>query len=167
MIPKRQVVLIVFLLLLAAALQGLFAVSLRIGGAQPSLPIVLLACAASLLGEARGAFLGLWTGLLIVSMTPDHPGSILTSTIFSGVFAGLLQRTFARDSPFVPPLVVFATTIFQQGVFVLMNPHHLRLWAFSTLGEVIYNTILALPVYMLLRRIGIGIQRETPFSPHG
>jgi hypothetical protein len=41
------------------------------------------------------------------------------------------------------------------------------LWAFSTLGEVIYNTILALPVYFILRRFGIGRQIETPFSPHG
>ena len=167
MIPNRQVALTAFVLLLAAAWQGLFAQGLQIKAAQPSLPLVVLACAASLLGESRGAFLGLWTGLLTTAMTPEHPGSVLTSSIIAGVFAGFLQRTFARDSPLVPPLVVLATTIVQQIVFVLMNPHHLRLWAYAALGEALYNTVLALPVYFFLRRISIGRRRDTPFSPHG
>ena len=73
-----------------------------------------------------------------------------------------------RDNLIVPPLVVLAATVLAEFLYVLMAPglavHHVRRWAGLVGGEVLYNTLLALPVYLLLRLLQVGRQREDPFG---
>lgn len=163
----RQVFLAALLLCLAAVLQGRGAHALRIGQAQPDFPLVTLGCAATLLGGARGIGLGFWAGLLTASLNPGTFGTYLASRTLAGAFAGWLQGFVIRDSLIVPPLVLFAVTLVAEATSVLMAPtHNLRLWALQVGGETLYNMLLALPVYALLRRLGIGRQREDPFALH-
>ncbi len=167
MIPTRQVFLVALLLLLAAVLQGRVAHAIQVRGAQPDLPLVGLACGGTLLGGPRGAGLGFWAGLLTAALVPGTVGSFLTSRTLAGAFAGRLQGSVIRDSVVVPPLVTFATTLIAELIYVLMAPtHHLRAWAAARGGEILYNTLLALPVYSLMRRLHIGHRREDPFALH-
>ena len=68
----------------------------------------------------------------------------------------------------MPPLVVLAATLLAEVVSVLMAPslavHHVRRWAVQTGGEILYNTLLALPVFLFLRLLQVGRQREDPFG---
>lgn len=168
MIPARQVFLAAFFLWLAAVAQGRLAHALRIGSAQPDFVLILLGCGASLLGFQRGALLGFWAGLLTAVSLPVTFGTYLTSRLLAGAFAGTLQRSLTRDSPIVPPLVVLATTLLAELLYLLMAPAivfpHLRRWAWIVGGETVYNTLLSFPLYFLLRLCGIGRLSADPFA---
>ena len=168
MIPARQVFLAALFLWLAAIAQGRLAHAWRLGPAQPDFVLIALGCGASLLGFQRGALLGFWAGLLTAVMMPYTFGTYLTTRLLAGAFAGTLQRSLTRDSPIVPPLVVLATTLLAEFLYLLMAPAvvfpHLRHWAWRVGGEVLFNTILSFPVYFLLRLCGIGRLSADPFA---
>jgi len=168
MIPMRHVFLAALTVWLAAILQGRVAHALSIGAAQPDLPLVALSCGSLLVGSARGAVLGFWAGLLAASAFPQTYGSLFVSRILAGAFAGGFGRNLIRDNLVVPPLVVLATSALAELLYVLMVPglavHHVRRWAEQTGGEVLYNTLLALPVYLFLRLLQVGRPREDPFG---
>lgn len=167
MTAARQIILAAVLVCLAAVLQGRGAHALRVGQAQPDFVLIALGCSATLLGGARGIALGFWSGLLTASLNPGTFGTYLASRTLAGAFAGWLQGSVIRDSVVVPPLALLATTLVAEVISVLMAPtHHLRLWALQVGGETLYNMLLALPVYFLLRRLGVGRQREDPFALH-
>jgi len=163
-IPKRQIVLLAALLALAAALQGTSAHALQVFGAQPNLTLIVLACGASLVGGVYGIGLGLWAGLLTAAQVPGGYGSLLTSFTLAGAFAGGLRRNLTAGNPLVPFLVVLPTTLVAQGVYLLMNPHGVHRWLFAALGELVYNLVLAIPLYWLLRKLGVGRLRDDPFG---
>ncbi len=168
MIPMRHVFLAGLIVWLAAVLQGRLAHALSVHGAQPDLPLVALACGALLVGSARGAALGFWAGLLAAAAFPQTYGSLFVSRILAGAFAGGFGRSLIRDNLIVPPLVVLAATILAELLYVLMAPglavHHARRWAELAGGEALYNTLLALPIYLLLRLLRVGRQRDDPFG---
>ena len=155
-------------LLLAAALQGRVAHALHLHWAQPDFILVTLGCAATLIGGSRGAFLGLWAGLLTAVLIPGTFGTCLTSRTLAGALAAYLQRLLIRDSLLVPPLAVMATTLVAEGVYVVMAPglarQSFRLWFEGVAGETLYNMILSLPVYFLLRRLSFGSIPGDPFG---
>ncbi len=168
MIPARHVVLVAVLIWLAAILQGRAAHALSIHGAQPDLPLIVLACGALLLGSARGTLLGFWAGLLAAASLPMTYGSLFASRIAAGAFAGSFGRSLIRDNLIVPPLVVLAATLLAETISVLMAPgpavHHVRRWLWLLAGEVLYNTLLALPVSLLLRLCRVGRVTADPFG---
>ena len=165
MIPARQVALVAFFLLIAAVLQGRGAHAIALRGAEPDFILVALACGATLVGGPRGAGLGFWAGLLTAALVPGTSGTFLVSRTLAGAFAGWLHGSVIRDSVVVPPLVGLSTTLVAELVYVLMAPtHHLRAWAVARGGELLYNAVLALPLYFLMRRLHIGRQREDPFA---
>jgi rod shape-determining protein MreD len=168
MTPARQILIVSFLLVVAAVLQGRLAHAVMIMGAQPDFPLVLLGCAALLIGGDGAIWLAFWTGLLQAAMAAQYVGSYLTSRVLAGAFASSLQRDLIRDSIVVPPLVVLAVTVITEFIFAAMVPHawlhHLRPWLRGEIGGTVYNTVLSYPCFLLLRRCGIGYRREDPFG---
>ncbi len=168
MIPARQVLLAVVLVWVAAVLQGRVAHGIAIRGAQPDLPLVVLSSGAILVGSLRGSLLGFWAGLLAAVSGPAAYGSVFASRIIAGAFAGSLGSSLIRTNLLVPPLVTLASSLLAAGVATLIAPsfalHHPRLWLRETGGEIAYNTLLALPVYGLLRLCRIGHLRDDPFG---
>lgn len=174
MTPVRQSLLVAVFLVLAAVLQGRAAHGLNIRGAQPDLPLLVLACGATLVGNPRAALLGLLAGLLQAALLPLNVGSEMASRTLAGAFAGALGRIVIRDSLLTPLLVVLAATLVAEGVYLLLAPGQFlqswasaRAWALGAGGEALYNTALALPVYFLLRRLRVGDVREDPFALRG
>lgn len=165
MIRLRQFIVVALFLLLAAALQGRAAHAIAVRGAEPDFILVALACGGTLIGGARGTALGFWAGLLTAALIPATFGTYLASRTVAGAFAGWLQGHVNRESLIVPPLAAFSTTALAELIAVLMAPtHHLKSWALARGGEVIYNTLLALPAYLLLRRLRVGREREAAFG---
>lgn len=168
MIPVRQVLLAAFLLWLAAVLQGRVAHAVAFRGAQPDFPLVLLSSSALLLGSLRGSILGFWAGLLAAASFPAAYGSVFASRIVAGAFAGSLGSSLIRANLLVPPLVTLAATVLAESACTLIAPsfalHHSRRWLLGTGGEVLYNTVLALPVYLGLRLCRIGQLQDDPFG---
>ena len=158
----------VLLVLLSAVLQGRLSHALHVRAAQPDFVLLTLACVGVLLGGGRAALLGLWAGLLTAALVPAAFGTLLTSRVLAGAMAGYMHRFVIRDSLAVPPLVVLTVTVTAEAVHVLMAPgvalHPLHLWLFRVGGELLYNALLSLPVYSLLRRLGLGVPAKDPFG---
>lgn len=168
MIPARQVVLAAFLIWIAAVLQGRVAHAVSIRGAQPDLPLVVLCGSAILVGSMRGSLLGFWAGLLATVSLPAVYGSVFASRIVAGAFAGSLGSSLIRTNLLVPPLVTLAANLAAEIVSALIDPsralHYSHRWLVQTGGEILYNTALALPVYLLLRLCRLGQLRDDPFG---
>ena len=168
MIPARHVLLVAFLIWLAAVGQGRAAHALSIRAAQPDLPLIVLACGALPLGSARGALLGFWAGLLTAAASPLTYGSLFVSRIAAGAFAGGFGRGLIRDNLIVPPLVVLAATGLTEGLGALIAPgaavHDVRHWLWTLGGEMLYNALLAVPVSLLLRLFRVGEVTADPFG---
>lgn len=170
MISLRPLVWAVLAVFVAAIAQGRLSHALHICWAQPDFPLLTLACAGVLLGGNQATFLGLWTGLLTAAMIPGTFGTLLTSRVLSGTLAGYLSRFVIRDSVLVPPLVTLLVTGTAEVVRVLMAPglslHPIHLWLEKVGGEMLYNALLSLPVYFLLRRLGLGVVQPDSFGSH-
>ena len=168
MIPARQIVLAAFLVWIAVILQARVAHAVSIRGAQPDFPLVVLSGCAMLVGSLRGSLLGFWTGLLAAASLPAAYGSVFASRIVAGTLAGSLGSSLIRSNFLVPPLVTLAANLLAEIVCALIAPgpalHHSRWWLAQTGSEVLYNTVLALPVFWLLRLCRIGQLRDDPFG---
>lgn len=168
MTATRHALLVALLVWLAAVAQGRAAHALSIRGAQPDFPLIVLSCGALLLGSAPGTLLGFWAGLLTAVSLPMAYGSVFVSRIAAGVFAGGFGRNLIRDNWVVPPLVVLAATLLAELLTALMAPgfavHHVRRWLWLLGGELLYNTLLALPVSLLLRLCRVGQTTPDPFG---
>jgi rod shape-determining protein MreD len=165
MTPARHIFLVAAFLLLAAVLQGRVAHAIEIRAAEPDLVLVVLTCGGTLLGGEAAIILGFWAGLLTAALFPDTIGSYLASRTIAGAFAGWLQGSVIRDSIAVPPLASLATVFVAECTYALMTPtHDLHVWLVVRGGEMLYNALLAVPVYALLRRLHVGRRREDPFA---
>ncbi|MGI4790152.1 MAG: rod shape-determining protein MreD [Janthinobacterium lividum] len=168
MIPNRQMFLAAFLIWIAAILQGRVAHAISIRGAEPDFPLVVLSSSAILVGSTRGSLLGFWAGLLAAVSLPSVYGSLFVSRIVAGAFAGNLGSSLIRANLLVPPLVTLAATVLAEMICMLMAPgpalHHSRRWLIQTGSEILFNTVLALPVYLFLRLCRVGHLREDPFG---
>lgn len=168
MIPNRQILLVAFLIWIAAILQGRVAHAVSIRGAQPDFPLVVLSGSAILVGSVRGSLLGFWTGLLAAVSVPAAYGSLFASRIVAGAAAGSLGSNLIRANLLVPPIVTLAANLTAELVCTLIAPslaiHHPRRWLLQTGSEILYNTLLALPVYFLLRFLRVGQLRDDPFG---
>jgi len=168
MLATRHVLLVALLVWLATVVQGRAAHAVSIHGAQPDFPLIVLSCGALLLGSVPGTLLGFWTGLLTAVSLPMAYGSLFVSRIAAGAFAGGFGRSLIRDNFIVPPLVVLAATLIAELMTAVMAPgfalHHIRRWLWLLGGELIYNTLLALPVSMLLRLCQVGRVDADPFG---
>lgn len=163
----RQSLLTVFALLLAACAQGRLAHSLSVHGAQPDFVLVTLACGATLMGGASGIWLGLWAGLLTAALVPQTLGTFLAARLAGGAFAGWLAGGVIQRSWVVPPLAALATTAVAELVSVLIAPtHHLRAWAFAVGGETVWNMLWAVPVFAVLRKLGVGRTPDDAFGQY-
>ena len=169
MIPARQMLLIAFLIWIAAIFQGRVAHAVSILGAQPDFPLVVLSGSAILVGSSRGSLLGFWTGLLAAVSFPAAYGSLFAGRIAAGTFAGSLGSSLIRANWLVPPLVTLAANLLAELIGLLMAPglalHHPRRWFLQTGGELLYNALLALPISLLLRFCRIGQLRDDSFGP--
>ena len=168
MIPARQTVLAAFFLWVAVVLQGRVAHAVNIHGAQPDFPLVVLSSSAILVGSLRGSLLGFWAGLLAAVSLPASYGSVFASRIVAGAFAGSLGSGLIRSNFLVPPLVTLAASLLAELACTLIAPgpalHHSHQWLVQTGGEVLYNTVLALPVFLLLRLCRVGQLWDDPFG---
>jgi rod shape-determining protein MreD len=156
----RRIWLAVLFMLVAAVFQGRVAHAIHIRAAQPDFVLIVLTCSAILLGDTPGIVLGVWGGFLTAIMLPSYFGSYLASRTIAGAFAGTLQRFMIRDSLLVPSLAVMATTFIAQIIFLLMVPHHPRIQVHFDSGELLYNAVLAFPIYFGLRKVLAGKESE-------
>jgi cell shape-determining protein MreD len=149
-------------LFVAALAQSLYADAMRIGAAHPDL-LLLVALVGSLFCDVNGsAALGFIGGLLYAAKAaPPHGGfgSLIVSRTLVCAGVGWLEERVFRDNPFFAIVLTGVGTALAGVLFALFAPqaaapqHNVLLWARNLSLTTLYNTVLALPCYLLLRKL--------------
>ncbi len=160
----RRGLRLALLLLIAACLQGAFADAMQIGGAKPDL-LLATALTGALFCDANGAAaLGFFAGLLLACLAaPPHGGfgSLIVSRTLVAFGVGWLEERIFRDSALFALALVAAGTALAEGLFFLFAPQSALLhWARALGSTTLYNAILAIPLYLLIRRL-LGPHSDT------
>jgi rod shape-determining protein MreD len=147
---------------LAALAQIVYADSLRIHGARPDFLIVVTVLGAMFCDANGGAALGFFAGLLHASFAAPPLagfGSLIVSRVLVGFGVGWLEERIFRDNVLIAVALVALGTLLVEGLFFLFAPQqHILHWARSVGFTTLYNAVLAVPLYLLVRRMA-GMHR--------
>jgi rod shape-determining protein MreD len=131
----------------------------RIMGSQPDLVLIVTITFAFLEGPAFGSATGFLGGLLQDLAVTRVVGLSALSKTMVGYMAGQLERTIFTESIFLPIISIFIATLVNETIYVgfsylFGNQIPVR-FVYSTLvlPAALYNSILALFVFPLLRRL--------------
>jgi rod shape-determining protein MreD len=143
-------------LLIAIILQAAFADKIKFFGLKPDLTLVV-ALTGAMFCEPNGAsFLGFMAGLLHASFAAPAGGgvgAIIVSRTLICFGIGLLGEHLYRDSLRIACLAVTVATLLTEIVFYVIAPQPLvAVWFRHAVGTAVYNALLAVPLYLLLRR---------------
>jgi len=145
---------LIAILLAGFVFHAAFGRSLRVGAAMPNLALCVLLVVCLFVGTNTGAALGFLTGLLEGAYAALYLGSFLVSRSLIGFAVGALEERIFRRNPSVAVAIVLLGTAATEGCFFLFAPQpNVPAWAFRTLYESLYNAALALPLYLLVRRL--------------
>ena len=154
-------------LFLAAMAQSVWADAMQIRGARPDFLTATAILGALFCDANGGAALGFAAGLIYASLAaPPHGGFgglIVSRTLVAAAIGWLDERVF-RDNALIAVALVAGGTALAEGLFFLFAPQpHVTHWAKAVLSTTLYNTVLALPLYFLLRRLAGEMQRSQEF----
>jgi rod shape-determining protein MreD len=144
----------VLALLVAFAVHAAYDHQLSIRSARPSLSLTALLTICLFTNSQRGAWLGFMVGLLEASYASRFIGSFIVTRTLAGFLVGLLDERIFRDNVLVAAATAFVGTLFVDTCFFVFAPQpHALGWFTSTLHEAVYNTVLAIPLYYLFKKL--------------
>ena len=143
----------------AAMLQVVIVSSLVIAGGAPDLLLVVVVALGLLRGSTPGAVLGFAGGLVVDVVTLGTLGVSSLVLTLAGFWAGRYAETTGRDRRLAPVLAVGTITVlasaFGYVLYYLLDVEVVAEHALVTAlaPAFVLNVVLALPVYVLVRRI--------------
>ncbi len=142
----------VFILIIAAGVQGNLPPWLSLLGGKPNLFLVVLIAYALAEDPAFGAGLGFVAGLIEGSLVGLSMGSFIVTRTVTGFFAGLTTTRLFGDNPLVPIFSATWLTFICEGVFLLLNPRVVDfiIGLKIILGECVLNALLCFLLYILM-----------------
>ncbi|HLK56921.1 MAG TPA: rod shape-determining protein MreD [Chthonomonadaceae bacterium] len=143
-------------LFLAALVQSAWADAMRFHGAKPDF-LVLVALLGAMFCEANeSAALGFFAGLLMACLAAPPTsgfGSLIVSRTLVAFGVGWLEERIFRDNALIAVIVAACGTALAEGLFFVFTPqHHIGHWLRGVGLTTLYNALLALPLYLLIRR---------------
>ena len=152
-----EVARLAVVLLLAVLLQTAVAPHLRLLGAHPDFALIAVVCVALVRGSETGAVFGFLTGMLTAIALMEPFGLSAFVFVLIGHFAGRYAETADLPAGLAPLLTVFAATLvanvlFAMAQFLLAREVPLGFFLGRVLlPSLVFNTLLAAPVYLLVR----------------
>ncbi len=130
-----------------------YARDFQIHGVTPNIAVCVLLVLSLFFGPNAGAAMGFCTGLMEASFVSDYVGSFIVTRTLAGFAVGALEERIYRDNAFVAIIAVVAGTLLIAGCFFLFAPQpHAVTYMTRALNESIYNGVIALPLYLVIRR---------------
>lgn len=129
-----------------------YASHLAIRGAQPNIALTgLLTC--SLFTDATfAAWLGFMTGILESAYLGMYIGSLIVTRSLAGWIIGAMEPHVFRDNVVIAVGICFLGTFLTGMCFYLFAPQaNTLLWVKETLEESIYNCVISIPIYYIVK----------------
>ncbi len=132
----------------------------NIAGIKPNLFIVLILCIGLFMGKNIGVPFGFIIGIYLDILTGSQIGvsAIMYATI--GFLGGYFDKNFSKDSKITILLMVAGSTVLFETVVYIYNiarnliPLQLLGFIKILLIEVIFNVLLTIILYPLIRKSG-------------
>ena len=136
-------VLIGLALILAAAAQVSLAPKLAIFGGRPDFLLVTVTLLCMNRSTDSAAVIGFFAGLLHGGVSNTKMAALIISRLLGGIAASLVGRTTVAATPLTVMGASLACSGVASLVYMLLGvPKDLWGWVLSTLGTIIYNTVL-------------------------
>ena len=152
-----EILRLVAVLVVAVLVQTAVAPHLRLLGAHPDFALIAVVCVALVRGSETGAVFGFLTGMFTAIALMEPFGLSAFVFVLIGYFAGRYAETADLPAGLAPLLTVFAATLvanvlFAMAQFLLAREVPLGFFLGRVLlPSLVFNTLLAAPVYLLVR----------------
>jgi rod shape-determining protein MreD len=129
---------------------------ISIMGVKPDITTAVVISLSIMLGKEGGTAVGLASGLLQDIMFSKPVGVTVFYYSIMGYIAGVYSEKIFRDNMIVPVVFTAGATVFKYAVIVffgyVLNTGIPLLYClrYLALPEILYNSILSLPVYRFL-----------------
>ena len=139
--------------------------SISIAGAGPDLLLVTVVAVALLRGAVTGAVAGFAAGLIVDVTTLGTLGATSLLLTLAGFWAGRYGETTGRNRAHAPLVATLAATVFVEiGGYtldaLLGSPVAARSVMLALPSAIVWNALLAYPVFALVRRVGGTTERS-------
>ena len=147
-------------------LQSIFFSEFTIAGIMPNIFIILMLYIGLYMGRTQGIIYGIIFGIFIDLWIGKTLGLTSIGLALIGVISGSLDKTFSKDSRLIVLLMGIVCTIIYETVLYLMQYLFFRinveiLQFIKILSiEVIYNVIIIIILYPLIKFTGYEIENE-------
>jgi rod shape-determining protein MreD len=137
---------------LSAALQETIAPKLAILDAAPDFLLVSVSCLGLLTARYGATLVGFLAGLLNGALAGANLASYAISRTFSGFLVGWFNSFELESNIMVAFATTFVATLAANLVFMFITgPSGLVAYLLGTVGTALYNGLIAVPIYLLLR----------------
>lgn len=161
----KIIIALILIFFLIYFLQSNFFNWFVIFGVKPNLFVILVLFIGLFMGRNYGVCFGIAFGLILDFLIGRNIGISSVMLGIVGIMGGYIDKNFSKDSRITIMLMVAITTIiFELGEFIIQNFIlsyafiEIDIFAKTLLIEVLYNIILTVIVYPLLKNGGFYIE---------
>ena len=147
-------------------LQSIFFSGFTIAGIMPNIFIILMLYIGLYMGRAMGIIYGIIFGIFIDLWIGKTLGFTSIALALIGVISGILDKTFSKDSRLIVLIMGTVCTVIYEVVLYFMQyiviGINLEIVQFIKILfiEVIYNVIIIIILYPLMKFTGYEIENE-------
>lgn len=153
------IIILILLVLLNFFLQSSFLPYISVFDVVPNTSIIIIICISLFKGRFYGAIFGLFIGLLQDMIFSPIIGINAFIYFFLGYFLGTIENRLIRENIFIPIIFSVLGVIyynFSYYVFTYFLSQEIPFLYFAKkvlLTEIIYTTILSVPVYKIFSKV--------------
>ena len=159
-------ILLIITFIIIYLLQTVFFSHFTIAGIMPNIFVILMLFIGLYMGRTMGIIYGISFGIFIDIWIGKNMGFTSIALAIVGLLSGVLDKTLSKDSRITVLLMGIISTIvyevilyFLQYMFLGINVEVLS-FIKILLIEVVYNMLIVIILYPLIRDIGYEIENE-------
>lgn len=151
---RRFFLVAIVALWIAAVLQTAVVPHISFLGFSPDLYLVMVGCLSVFSGRAEGALVGFLAGLLQGGLHVMRLAHYIVSRTLTGFLVAWSMKLEIELRPLIVAVIVVLATILAKLLWMfLAAPPGIGAFLADTIRTAVYNGVLAVPVYALLKRI--------------
>ena len=148
------------LLWLAGGCQQSVANQFAIAGAAPDYLLVVIVTLSLVVNRRAGGVIGFLGGVIQGAIAGGHMATYAITRTILGFLIGWLTGLEFEGNIAVAFVVTAGATCIAQVSFLLMSPRGAILpFLLATIGSAMYNGVLAMPLYALLKKVSDSPRR--------
>jgi rod shape-determining protein MreD len=151
---RRGVIAGLIALYLCAAFQETLAPRMRFAGVYPDLLLTVGICLSMLVSRTKAALCGFAAGLTQGAIVGAAMGAFIVTRTAAGFMASWSKTFGYEPKPVAIGVVTFFATLFASILwFFFGQGSGIAGFGLATIGTALYNGVLSIPLYALLRRV--------------